>query len=110
MLEQESLLGVAVLFLSVLLLFFFLLGRYRKREIQRLQSLLQGRISKDEAQELLEENMALKNFRNISNKTKEELRVLRASSKEELRVLRASSKEELKKMNEKFVALQTSSR
>lgn len=110
MLEQESLLGVAVLFLSVLLLFFFLLGRYRKREIQRLQSLLQGRISKDEAQELLEENMALKNFRNISNKTKEELRVLRASSKEELRVLRASSKEELKKMNEKFLALQTSSK
>lgn len=60
--EQKSLLGVAVLFLSVLLLFFFLLGRYRKREIQRLQNLLQGRIPKDEARRLLNEKLGEKDL------------------------------------------------
>lgn len=110
MLEEIGFLGKITLFLSVLLFFCFLLGRYRKREIQRLQNLLQGRISKDEAQELLNENMELKKWRNIANETEEEIRVLRSeNSKLKNHLLdtirRSSHKEELKAKEHEISAL-----
>lgn len=70
MLEQKSLLGVVVLSLVGLLLFLFLLGKYRKHEIQRLQNLLQERIPKDEAQKLLNEKLRDKDLEIVAFKFK----------------------------------------
>lgn len=55
---------------------FFFIRKRQKSEIERLKKLLENRISKEESQKLLSENMELKKWRNIASQKEDELRTL----------------------------------